>query len=320
MRDFRDAKAMAQTLRDALKAKSVSLTHTESLELVAKTLGFHDWNVLAAKIQSERRLPVAEPGTTPPVAAFPMVRLPDHVDNTGQPVRQEVSVDAALLDGYVGLYQAQEREHGLGFVGLYQGQEPQPDFLSVTRFEKHLVMFLRVWPNPSIHIYPQNNTEFFERERGLEVHFIIDAQGQAESLILGRAFPWRRIDPTAAQRIFDKMAEKVKSQSASPGTEAVLRGHIEGLISGKPLLPQEIEDKLGSEKAAAMRRAIQEGEFAQSGPLQSLQFLHVSRQGEDVYFVKRERGEWHGVIALNPSGTISSISFSRVDSRMMDRL
>ena len=42
MRDFRDAKAMAQTLRDALKAKSLSLTHSESLELIAKTLGLHD--------------------------------------------------------------------------------------------------------------------------------------------------------------------------------------------------------------------------------------------------------------------------------------
>lgn len=52
MRDFRDAKAMAQTLRDALKAKSVSMTHSESLELIANVLGFHDWNVLAARIQS----------------------------------------------------------------------------------------------------------------------------------------------------------------------------------------------------------------------------------------------------------------------------
>jgi uncharacterized protein len=59
MRDFRDAKAMAQTLRDTLKQKSVSLTHSESLELVAKILGFHDWNELSAKIQSEIH---AEPG------------------------------------------------------------------------------------------------------------------------------------------------------------------------------------------------------------------------------------------------------------------
>jgi uncharacterized protein len=53
MRDFRDAKAMAQTLRNELKAKGVCLTHSDNLELVAKVLGFHDWNTLAAKIRSE---------------------------------------------------------------------------------------------------------------------------------------------------------------------------------------------------------------------------------------------------------------------------
>jgi ATP-dependent Lon protease len=65
MRDFRDAKAMAQTLREALKTKSVSLTHSESLELVATILGFHDWNVLSATIQSEVH-PAANPGSTIP--------------------------------------------------------------------------------------------------------------------------------------------------------------------------------------------------------------------------------------------------------------
>jgi uncharacterized protein len=65
MRDFRDAKAMAQTLREALKTKSVSLTHSESLELVARILGFHDWNVLSATIQSEVQ-PAGNPGSTIP--------------------------------------------------------------------------------------------------------------------------------------------------------------------------------------------------------------------------------------------------------------
>src|SRR5258707_15606889 len=65
MRDFRDAKAMAHTLREALKTKSVSLTHSESLELVAKILGFHDWNVLSATIRSEAQ-PAANPGSTIP--------------------------------------------------------------------------------------------------------------------------------------------------------------------------------------------------------------------------------------------------------------
>lgn len=50
MRDFRDAKTMAQALRNALKSKSVEITHSDSLELIAKAFGFNNWNVLAAKI------------------------------------------------------------------------------------------------------------------------------------------------------------------------------------------------------------------------------------------------------------------------------
>ena len=65
MRDFRDAKAMAQTLREALNAKSVSLTHSESLELIAKILGCRDWNALAARIQSSSGQ-TASPAASPP--------------------------------------------------------------------------------------------------------------------------------------------------------------------------------------------------------------------------------------------------------------
>ena len=64
MRDYRDAKAMAQTLRQALKERSVSLTHSESLELIAKVLGLADWNTLSARIDAS---PKAAPATTPTV-------------------------------------------------------------------------------------------------------------------------------------------------------------------------------------------------------------------------------------------------------------
>jgi len=76
MRDFRDAKAMAQTLREALAAKSISVSHSESLELVAKILGFHDWNVLSARIQSGHR-----PSDAPilPGASLPLIPLRDIV-------------------------------------------------------------------------------------------------------------------------------------------------------------------------------------------------------------------------------------------------
>jgi hypothetical protein len=52
MRDFRDAKAMARALRDALKARSVETTHAEALELIAKAFGYDNWNILSAKIEA----------------------------------------------------------------------------------------------------------------------------------------------------------------------------------------------------------------------------------------------------------------------------
>src|SRR5215468_3208264 len=52
MRDFRDAKVMAHALRDALKARAVEITHSESLELIANTFGFANWNIMSAKIEA----------------------------------------------------------------------------------------------------------------------------------------------------------------------------------------------------------------------------------------------------------------------------
>jgi ATP-dependent Lon protease len=80
MRDFRDAKTMAQTLRQALKAKSVSLTHSESLELVAKTFGFPDWNFLAAKIQA------GQPAVHSSVAPVPIGVLASMSGGAGIPI------------------------------------------------------------------------------------------------------------------------------------------------------------------------------------------------------------------------------------------
>jgi Glyoxalase superfamily protein/Clp amino terminal domain, pathogenicity island component len=55
MRDFRDAKAMARALRDALNAKAVETTHTEALELIAKAFGYDNWNILSAKVEAAER-------------------------------------------------------------------------------------------------------------------------------------------------------------------------------------------------------------------------------------------------------------------------
>ena len=59
MRDFRDAKAMARTLRETLAATAVTISNSEALELTARMLGERDWNTLAAAIDASKRLEAA---------------------------------------------------------------------------------------------------------------------------------------------------------------------------------------------------------------------------------------------------------------------
>jgi uncharacterized protein len=100
MRDFRDAKAMAQTLREALKPKSVSLTHSESLELVAKILGFHDWNVLSARIQSEQQPPAGKSGTA--IAADALAPVAGGAGLPTLPLRDLVLFPRMIVPLFVG--------------------------------------------------------------------------------------------------------------------------------------------------------------------------------------------------------------------------
>jgi len=50
MRTYQDAKIMAKSLRGCLHSRNVSLSHSECLEIVARQLGYADWNILAAKL------------------------------------------------------------------------------------------------------------------------------------------------------------------------------------------------------------------------------------------------------------------------------
>ncbi|APG83807.1 glyoxalase [Sinorhizobium americanum CCGM7] len=52
MRDYRDAKAMAKALRDALADHQMTIAHSEALEIVARQFGLATWNILSAKLEA----------------------------------------------------------------------------------------------------------------------------------------------------------------------------------------------------------------------------------------------------------------------------
>jgi ATP-dependent Lon protease len=130
MRDFRDAKAMAQTLRDALKVKSITLTHSESLEVIARTLGFHDWNVLSAAIQATDSTPAASTKQPAPslgggaipvtpmrdVVFFPQLMAPIFVGRD----KTKLAVESALAG-----------ERRLFVVAQKRMQDNDPDFTAL---------------------------------------------------------------------------------------------------------------------------------------------------------------------------------------------
>lgn len=76
MRTYKDAKAMAKSLRDSLAAKGVSLSHSDCLEIVAQQFGFVDWNTLSAKLNAESgRLTRAEGSGNALQPAIPVIRV-----------------------------------------------------------------------------------------------------------------------------------------------------------------------------------------------------------------------------------------------------
>jgi len=72
MRDFRNAKTMAKTLRDQLAGRSHAISHAESLELIAQVLGARNWQTLAAAIAAQTE---GAPAEVDPVAAAAVTDL-----------------------------------------------------------------------------------------------------------------------------------------------------------------------------------------------------------------------------------------------------
>lgn len=75
MRDFRDAKTMARSLRQSLTQRGLTISHSEALEMVAEQFGFENWNILASRLAREETpavapAPLTAPGIAPPIPIF----------------------------------------------------------------------------------------------------------------------------------------------------------------------------------------------------------------------------------------------------------
>jgi len=77
MRTFIDAKAMAHALRDNLAARSIAISHSDALELIATQFECANWNILSAKIENAHPPEAPAPGDWALQPAIPVIRIFD---------------------------------------------------------------------------------------------------------------------------------------------------------------------------------------------------------------------------------------------------
>jgi Zn-dependent protease with chaperone function len=131
---------------------------------------------------------------------------------------KEIAVDAKILQQYVGAYKANSDA-----------------VLKVTLAGDQLSAKLAT--QPAFPIFPTSETEFFYKVVDAQLTFLRDAQGRTTSVVLhqnGLTIPMARISDAAAAQIGQRLEQKVKNQTPTPGVQAALSHYIDGLISGHP--------------------------------------------------------------------------------------
>jgi hypothetical protein len=174
--------------------------------------------------------------------------------------------------------------------------------MKVRRADDHLAVQLsgQGW----VEEFPMSETEFFAKVVKATQTFMVDDQGHVTALIHhqnGRDTTLPRIDPAEAEKMAAALAAKVKSKTATPGSEAALRRLIDGTMSGNPNYSE-----MSSELQKATREqlpGIKDG-LNRAGPVDSVRFVGVGNQGWDIYQVTHDSGSSTWRIHLRSDGII----------------
>ena len=209
---------------------------------------------------------------------------------TLQSERKEITLDPKVMSRYVGTYQMGP---GSNMVITMDGNR----------------LFSKLGNQNPVPVFAESETKFFAKVVDAQLEFSgSDAQGRATLMTLhqnGRSQPAKRLDDAESKRIADAaadLAKRIKDQTQGPGTEAALRGLIEGLISGKPNYDQMIPNLAGATRAQLSQL---QSMVKPRGALQSLTFKGVGPAGADIYVVRFENGSFEYRIMLDADGKIA---------------
>ena len=172
------------------------------------------------------------------------------------------------------------------YVGTYKANE-----FSVLRVTRDGDRILTTFTGErTIENFAESETQIYAPSVKGTINFDIDQQGHVTRAVLhqfGNTLEMQPIDPASAQQIETFVADKIKTQTATPGSEAALRSLIGGLESGNPNYA-----KLSPALADATREQLPRlrESLNRLGTLQTLTFIGVGGKGWDVYQARFEHG------------------------------
>ena len=180
------------------------------------------------------------------------------------------------------------------FVGFYRVQ-PET-FFTVTREEDRF--FARLTGQDDVEWFPESPTKFFAKVVHAQIGFITDPQGNVTELVLhqnGLEQHAPRVDGTVVKAFEAALQKRIAKGVPDPEREALVRRDIAAQQKGEP----DLEIMSPGLIAAAKQQWPQIQQWNKRvGKFENLVFMHVSRQGWDIYDATYENG--HMIVSVGP--------------------
>lgn len=194
------------------------------------------------------------------------------------------------------------------FVGYY-GNGDTGGFAHVYRTGNRY--FLQMTSGARAEFFPESPTEFFATALPAQMSFVEGSGGQVTEMVIhqgGMLIPFPRTSKAAFDAGSAGLAERIKNNTPSPGTRALVLGYIKSLEEGQP---QDYDTMVPALAAAAREQsATATATVRKQGSFQSLEFAQVAPNGFDVYIATFSHGKLLWVISpLSKGGKVSALFF-----------
>jgi len=217
-----------------------------------------------------------------------------HWPDFAPPERTLNAIAPSLFDRYVGAYRLDSSS-------------------TVTFWRDDAHFKSRVSGQAPAEIFPTSEREYFTKVVDARWEFSADGNGAGSSVTLyqnGQKQVANRMNDAEGRTAVEASIEiekRFEEQAGTPGSEAALRGLIDGLAKGAPRYDEmgQALAQLTRQELPALQKAI-----VGFGPLQSIAFKAVSPAGADIYEVRFEHAAVEFRLILE-NGRIESAWFSQ---------